>query len=189
MNIRTYCAAETMRDGTPVTIRALRPDDAEGLLRAVARMSRDSIVLRFFSMRRDFSESEVAYYVDIDFVGHVALVATLELDDGPCIVAGARYIVTEPGVAEVAFAVDDAHQGRGLGRLLMQHLVLLARAAGLVELRAEVLPENQPMLHVFRGSGLDLAARRQDGVVQVRMPLLPETVPAGAKAASLREST
>jgi GNAT superfamily N-acetyltransferase len=189
MDSRNYTVTETLRDGTPIVIRALRPEDGEGLLQAVARMSRDSIVLRFFSVRKDFSEAEVAYFVDVDFVSHVALVATLDAGAGPCIVAGARYIVVEPGVAEVAFAVDDAHQGRGIGGLMMKHIVGLAQAAGLVELRAEVLPENQPMLRVFRGSGLDLAARRKDGVVHLRMPLSPEAPASGAAIGSLRETS
>jgi GNAT superfamily N-acetyltransferase len=189
MDARNYHVTETLRDGTRIVIRALRPEDEEGLLQAVARMSRDSIVLRFFSVRRAFSEAEVAYFVDVDFVSHVALVATLDLGDGAYIVAGARYIVVEPGVAEVAFAVDDAQQGRGIGGLMMKHIVVLARAAGLVELRAEVLPENQPMLRVFRGSGLDLAARRKDGVVHLRMPLLPESTAAAPIAADVRETS
>jgi len=189
MDPRNFRVTEALRDGTELTIRALRPEDGAGLLEAFARMSGDSVVLRFFSMRREFSEAEVAYYVNVDFVSHVALVATLDAGTGPCIVAVARYIVVEPGAAEVAFAVDDAHQGRGIGKLLMTHLVALARAAGLNELRAEVLPENQPMLRVFRASGLDLAARRQDGVVHVRMPLQPPPGARGTKAASLREST
>lgn len=186
MDARHYTATETLRDGTPVVIRALRPEDEEDLLQALARMSRDSLVLRFFSVRKEFSTAEIAYYVNVDFVSHVALVATLDSGDGPCIVAGARYIVVKPGVAEVAFAVDDAQQGRGIGKLLMKHIVVLARGAGLVELRAEVLPANQPMLRVFRASGLDLAARREDGVVHVRMPLPPEA--SGATVTTLRES-
>jgi GNAT superfamily N-acetyltransferase len=189
MDSRNYSVTESLRDGTPITIRALRPEDSEALMQAVARMSRESIVLRFFSVRKQFSEAEVAYFVDVDFVSHVALVATLDHGDGPGIVAGARYIVIEPGVAEVAFAVDDALQGRGIGGLMMKHIVLLARAAGLVELRAEVLPENQPMLRVFRGSGLDLAARRKDGVVHLRMPLSAESPAPGHTAALLRETS
>ena len=57
---------------------------------------------------------------------HVALVAVLNEQERPAIVGGARYIVTAPGAAEVAFAVDDAHQGRGIGGLLMRHLVTIA---------------------------------------------------------------
>lgn len=174
MDARNYHANETLRDGTPIVIRALRPADADELVQGLARMSRDSIVLRFFSVRKEFSAAEIAYYVNVDFVSHVALVATLDTGDGPGIVAAARYIVVEPGVAEVAFAVDDALQGRGIGKLMMKHIVLLARAAGLAELRADVLQENQPMLRVFRGSGLDLVTRRQDGVVHLRMALGPQ---------------
>ena len=161
----TYSATETLRDGRPVEIRALRPDDRADLLDAVGRTGADSLRRRFFGPKRSFSEKEIAYYVDIDFVRHVALVAVVDEDGHPAIVGGARYVVTEPGKAEIAFAVVDQYQGQGLGAALMRHLAAIARAAGLREFVAEVLPGNAPMLKVFARSGFQVrTARGPDGV-------------------------
>ncbi len=83
----------------------------------------------------------------------------------------ARYIVAQPGRAEVAFAVEDAHQGRGIGPALLRHLANIARGAGLEEFIAEVLPENASMLKVFERSGLAVTTRHGQGVVHVVLRL------------------
>ena len=97
--------------------------------------------------------------------------AVLEEDGRAIIVGGARYVVSKPGAAEVAFAVDDGHQGQGIGGLLMKHLTALARQSGLEELFAEVLPNNTAMLKVFEKSGLAMSTKREDGVVHVTLRL------------------
>ena len=166
-----YSAVEMLRNGRRVEIRALRPDDRAGLVAAVGRVSAQSLFRRFFAAKRGFSEQEIAYFVNVDFINHVALVAVVEGDGGPMIVGGARYIVEQPGRAEVAFAVLDEHQGQGIGAALMHHLAAIARQAGLNELIAEVLPDNVPMLKVFAKSGFRLTSRRTSQVVQVALSL------------------
>jgi RimJ/RimL family protein N-acetyltransferase len=152
-------------------VRALRPEDRAGLLAAVSRTSDQSLYRRFFAFKRGFTDQEVDFYVNVDFVSHVALVAVLEEDGRPVIVGGARYIVVRPGQAEVAFAVDDAHQGKGIGAALMRHLVALARQAGLKELTADVLPDNTAMLKVFETSGLGITTRRESDAAHVLLQL------------------
>ena len=169
MEASRYSAIESLRDGSPVEIRALRPADRDELLGALGRMSDESFRRRFFAPKRHFSATEIERYVNVDFATHVALVAVLREDGRPVIVGGGRYIVTEPGVAEVAFAVDDAHQGCGIGSLLVRHLTAIARAAGLRELVAEVLSDNAAMLGVFRKSGLEMTASRDRDVVHVAL--------------------
>ena len=115
MQARNYSATETLRDGREVEIRALKPEDRAGLLAAVGRTSDQSLYRRFFGFKRGFTDHEVDFYVNVDFVGHVALVAVLQEDGRPVIIGGSRYIVVQPGQGEVAFAVDDAHQGQGIG--------------------------------------------------------------------------
>ena len=83
------------------------------------------------------------------------------------IAGGGRYIVVQPGQAEVAFVVVDGYQGRGIGRALLRHLTSIACAAGLRTLIAEVLPENTPMLQLFKTSGLPVSTRRDGRVVDV----------------------
>jgi RimJ/RimL family protein N-acetyltransferase len=167
----TYSAIERLRSGQQVEIRALKPDDQAGLIAAVGRSSPQSLYRRFFGAKRDFSEQEIAFFMNIDFIGHVALVAVAEEGGRPTIVGGARYIVVEPGKAEVAFAVVDQYQGQGLGSALLRHLIGIARAAGLRELVAEVLPENAPMLRVFQNSGLRVSTRREAQVVHLALAL------------------
>lgn len=171
VDLAQYSATETLRDGRPLEIRALKPTDREELLSALGRMSDQSIYRRFFSPKRHFADREVASYIDIDFVSHVALLAVVSENGHPAIVGGARFVVTRPGGAEVAFAVVDAYQGQGIGALLLRHLVVLARQAGIEELVAEVLPHNTPMLKVFERSGLRPSTTREHGVVHVVLSL------------------
>jgi len=107
----------------------------------------------------------------VDFVDHVALVAVLDEEGRRVIAGGGRYVVFQPGKAEVAFTVVDQYQGLGIGAALMHHLAVIARSAGLRELVAEVLPDNVSMLKVFEKSGLRVSAKRESRVVHVTLPL------------------
>jgi len=164
-----YSAQERLRDGRRLEIRALKQTDEEAMLAAVDRTSAQSLYRRFFGAKRHFSESEKAFFLKVDFVDHVALVALAEDAARARIVGGGRYVVVRPGTAEVAFAVIDDYQGQGIGTALMRHLGLLARDAGIKELIAEVLPENIPMLKVFQKSGLGLQTKHRAGVVDVTL--------------------
>ncbi len=167
----TYSAVEVLRDGRRIEIRALRMDDRAELLDAVDRTSAQSLYRRFFGAKRYFSEKEIEFFLSIDFVNHVALVATVEEESRALIVGGGRYIIVRPGAAEVAFAVVDEYQGQGIGGALLRHLVAIARIAGLEELVAEVLPDNIPMLKVFEKSGLRCNVKREGRVVHVALRL------------------
>ena len=148
-----YRVIEHLRDGREVEIRALRPDDKDDMLAAVGRTGMQSLQRRFFAVKRGFSEKEITFFMNIDFSNHVALVALADEDGRRVIIGGGRYIVVEPGRAEIAFVVIDAYQGQGIGTLLMRHLAAIARSAGLKELIAEVLPENTAMRKVFSKFG------------------------------------
>jgi RimJ/RimL family protein N-acetyltransferase len=167
----TYSAVEVLRDGRRLEIRALRLQDRAELLDAVGHTSSQSLYRRFFAVRRSFTEQELDFFVNVDFVNHVALVAVMEEGTRPSIVGGGRYVVAQPGEAEVAFVVVDQHQGRGIGSALLRHLATIARAAGLRALIAEVLPENAAMLKVFERSGLPLAISREPQVVHITLEL------------------
>jgi GNAT superfamily N-acetyltransferase len=148
-----YSAIEALRDGRRVEIRALLRDDRADLLTAIGRIGTQSLARRFFGLKRSFSDAEVAYFVNVDFVNHLAVVAVVEGGGQPAIIGGGHYIVLKPGQAEVAFAVVDEYQGQGVGAALMRHLAAIAREGGLRELIAEVLPDNTGMLKVFEKSG------------------------------------
>jgi ribosomal protein S18 acetylase RimI-like enzyme len=171
LDASNYSAIEAMRDGRKMQIRALKQEDQADLIAAVRRSSAQSLYRRFFGLKRNFSDQEIAYFLNVDFVNHVALVAVIDADGRPVIAGGGRYVVHEPGKAEIAFVVVDEYQGQGIGRALMRHLAGIARQAGLREFTAEVLPENLSMLKVFEKSGLRLHVEREPQVLHVALQL------------------
>jgi RimJ/RimL family protein N-acetyltransferase len=180
MNAADYAVTERLRNGTVLQIRALHPNDRAEMLAAVGRFSTETLHRRFFAPKRYFSEREIEFFLNVDFRNHVALVAVLPEGGRPTIVGGGRYIVTEPGRAELAFAIDDAHQKLGIATHLITHLIAIARAAGLEQFVAEVLPENAPMLKVFERCGLAVTTRRERGTVHVTLALPKVTQAGGA---------
>jgi RimJ/RimL family protein N-acetyltransferase len=171
-DIRDYSARECLRDGQEIEIRALRPEDRDALLAAVAHSSTESLYRRFFAVKRNFSEQEISFFLNVDFVMHVALVAVLTEHGQSTLIGGARYVMSEPQRAELAFAIVDEYQGRGIGKILLSHLARIARDAGIEEFVADVLPRNEAMLRVFAGSGLLFNAKRQGGTTHVVLKLV-----------------
>ncbi len=166
-----YSTFEQLRDGRRFEIRALRREDGPALLSAIKSVSAQSLFRRFFAVRRDFTDKEITFFVNIDFVSHVALVAVMEEAGRQAIIGGGRYVVVKPGIAELAFAVVDAYQRQGIGAALMRHLAAIARDAGLRELVAEVLAENAAMLKMFGHCGLPMTTRREADVVHVALQI------------------
>ena len=168
----SFSTTEVLRNGRQIEIRALRPGDREALLAAADRTSDQSLYRRFFSVRREFSEEEVAAFVDIDFVDEIALLAVVRESGREIVAGGGRYIVVRPEAAELAFTVVDEFQGQGIASALLRHLTDLARAAGLREFIAEVLPDNIAMLRVLERSGLKMQRERESGVVHITLQLV-----------------
>src|SRR4029077_9177832 len=166
-----YRAIEHLRDGRPIEIRAVRPDDKDDMLAAIGSTSTESRRRRFFVVKRGFSEKEIDFFVRIDFRDHVALIALADEHGRPTIVGGGRYVVVEPGSAEVAFIVIDGYQGQGIGSHLMRHLAGIARDAGLTELIAEVLPEDTGIRKGFSKFGFKPAPSREPQVIPLVMQL------------------
>jgi len=169
--VAAYFVVETLRDGRSVTIRALKPEDRSAMLSAVGRVSAQSLYRRFFGPKRGFTEKETDFFVNVDFITHVALVAVVDEGGKDTIIGAGRYIVAEPGKAEVAFAIVDEYQGQGIGTALLRHLVMIARASELQQLVAEVLAENAPMLTLFRKCGFTLKKGSGAGVVHATLEL------------------
>jgi len=163
----------TLRDGRSIVIRGIRPDDKSLLLDGLHRLSDESAYFRFFRPKHELSEQELAYFTEVDFERHVALVAVL----GERPVGVARYVVAQsrpPVTAEMAFTVDDAYHGLGIATAMLHELVRIARERGVDELRAMVLPDNRKMLDVFAHAGLPHTAELAEGTVEVRFPLAPD---------------
>ena len=172
-----YTSTEHLRDGRSVTIRAIRPDDKGLLIDALNKVSPQSLYFRLFSGKRKFSDDEMNQIVAVDFVDIVALVAVLDEDRLDKIVGGGRYVRIGPSAtgqrAEVAFLIDDAHQGLGIGSRIFKHLVEIARDAGITHFEAEVLPSNATMLRLFARSGLLVAKTMTRDSVHVTIQLNP----------------
>jgi len=156
-----YTYREYLRDGRSVVIRAIRPDDQGLLVDALGKISPQSLYFRLFSAKRKFTDDELKQVTAVDFVNIVALVAVMDKDGCEQIVGGGRYIRMEPSgpgrSAEVAFLIDDAYQGLGIGSRIFKHLVGIARESGITQFEAEVLPSNARMLKLFARSGLPVA--------------------------------
>ncbi|HXZ16703.1 MAG TPA: GNAT family N-acetyltransferase [Roseiarcus sp.] len=167
----SYHVTETLSDGRKVEIRALRPDDRDGLHAAVMRCTRQTIYHRFFTVIHKFSERDAHFFLEVDFVKHVALAAVASESGRSTIIGSCRYVVVAPGRAEVAFLVIDDYQRKGLGGALLRRLAAIGREAGLSEFVAEVLAENAPMLKVFERSGLPMSEKLEGPVVHVTLRL------------------
>jgi acyl-CoA synthetase (NDP forming)/RimJ/RimL family protein N-acetyltransferase len=158
-----------LADGGTAHLRPISPDDAETLHEFHARLSPESIYFRFFSPRPRLSERDVERFTHVDHVDRVALIATI----GDAMVAVVRYDRISGGNAEVAFLVEDAQQGRGLGTILLEHIAAAARERGVERFVADVLPENRRMGRVFRDAGYVAEQRFEEGVLRLSLDLRP----------------
>jgi len=177
---RDYAAAETLKGGTAVSVRAIRPDDRQSLGVAFSKLEPASVYTRFFSHRGQPSDEELRAATEVDFERTVALVVTIPDGGGDETIIGAgRYILNGPpgtgSGAEVAFTVEEDFHGQGMAGLLLKHLARIARRQGVSELTAEVLPGNRGMLAVFARSGLPMKSTTEDGVVHVALSLAGAT--------------
>lgn len=159
-----------LSDGATAHVRPIRPDDDQRLLAFHARQSPQSIYYRYFSPRPRLSERDVGHLTTVDYLDRMALVA-IRGDD---LIGVARYDrLRLRSEAEVAFFVDDANHGRGLATVLLEHLAVRAREVGMSAFTASVLPDNRKMIGVFTAAGFQATTRFADGVVEVRLGLVP----------------
>jgi len=160
-DLSDYSASAILCDGTPVRIRAIRPNDKEGLARHLNGLSSDSRYHRFFGVKHGFTSRELRYFTEPDFLRHVALVVTtINHDESENIVSDGRYVALEGcrAVAEVALSVVDAYQRKGVGKLLLECLIGLAQQVRLNRLEADVMASNRGALRFlirrgFRSTG------------------------------------
>jgi GNAT superfamily N-acetyltransferase len=177
-DIANYSVKERLRDGRTVTIRAIRPDDKGRMADTLRQVSPESLYRRTFSAKRDLSSEELKNLTEVDFVNIVALVAFIKTEEHDRIAGGGRYIRTGESdaalKAEVAFLIDDVYQGLGIGSRIFKHLVRIARASGITQFEAEVLPANDGMLRLFARSGLPVVSTPSRDSVHVTIDLNPD---------------
>ncbi len=154
-----------LHDGSTVHLRPARAEDAEALRQFFESLSLESRAFRFFSGAIDL-ERAAALLADVDYAGRYGLVATR---DGRLVGHGI-YVGGPEARAEVAFAVAEQMQGKGLGTILLAHLAEVAAEHGYAAFVANVLPQNHRMIEMFRESGLPTETAAEPGVLRVEMP-------------------
>ena len=160
-----------LSDGSAVHLRPIHPEDAPAIVELHSRMSERTRYLRYFSPYPRIPERDLARFVNVDHHDREAFVIV----SGARIMAVGRYerLGPESEEAEVAFVVEDAHQGRGIGSVLLEHLADAARENGITRFVAEVLPQNGGMLRVFSDFGYQVQRKYADGVVHLGFPIAP----------------
>ena len=160
-------------DGTPVTIRPIRPDDS-GMEQAFVRhLSENSRYNRFMGTLRELPPKKLKQFTDIDYERHMAYIATVVQDGSEMEIGVARYVATEtPGSCEFAITVDGAWQAAGVGGSLMAALQRSARQRGFRTMEGLVLSSSRKMLKFSRQLGFTAHRERGEGdVVRIELPL------------------
>ncbi|MER7621718.1 GNAT family N-acetyltransferase [Streptomyces sp. NPDC126503] len=167
-----------LRDGGTARIRPITTDDADRLVSFYEQVSDESKYYRFFAPYPRLSAKDVRRFTHHDFVDRVGLAATV----GGEFIATVRYDrINAQGLpasapadeAEVAFLVQDAHQGRGVASALLEHIAAVARERGIRRFAAEVLPANTKMIKVFTDAGYTQKRSFEDGSVRLHLDLEP----------------
>jgi len=168
-----------LRDGQVAHLRPISADDEALLVDFYDKVSAESKYLRFFAPMPTLSDNDVLRFTHVDHVDRVAFVLTV----ADRMIAVGRYDRLPPEErtpaaraagrveAEVAFLVQDAHQGRGIGNLLLEHLAQAGRERGIDRFVADVLPQNRRMIQTFRDAGYHVEGGYQDGVMRVVFPI------------------
>jgi len=180
-----------LRDGTPVLIRPIVPADKALLVEGLSRLSPQSAYRRFLTFKTRLSEKQLQHLTDIDYNDHMAWIAVDPSEGAHRCLGVARYIrlSSDPTKAEVAVAVVDSHQGRGLGTLLLSRLWRSALAAGVEVFVAYLLGENGRLLRVLGELGADVWPEG-GGVfrAELRLPKQLDCIPESEAGKSFRRA-
>ncbi len=174
-NEQTEHMTLTLANGTVLSVREVRPEDASALQRLFSRLSEQSVYLRYFGPKNELSDEKAQHIADVDGTDRYALVA-LDPEDESEIVGLVGYDRDEEGShgAEYAALVEDRMQGCGLGLSLTRFLIEAARERDVRCLHALVLPENRGMLHLLRSLDLPETQSREDGTRRIDIDLVPD---------------
>jgi len=162
------------RTGTTMRLRPIRPEDVPNLFAFHERLSIESLRMRYFTPRRRLTNEVARHLCTVDFRDRAAFVAS-PLDSDTIHGIG-RYERDAPRSAEVAFIVEDALQGQGIGPALLARLAEHARSQGIDRFTAAVLNENTAMLAVFRASPFrpQVSVEGDCAFVKLDLTVLPE---------------
>ncbi len=165
--LETY---RTTRAGVEIRLRPVRISDEPLLKDFFYALSDRSTYRRFLSARKDMPHERLQEFVAIDYTAEMVILAVVEEGEREVVVGVGQYgIDPETHTAEVGLVVRDDSQNRGIGRELLDYLSLLAKRRGLLGFTAEVLAENDAMMHLFEQSGFAIESRRDAGVYELKM--------------------
>ena len=161
-----------LKNGSDVTIRPIRPDDAPRLQAAFSRLSPESIYLRFLETFNSLSDKQARDFSIVDYHERMALVAEISEDGRESLVGVARYATVEPGLAECAIVVIDEYQSLGLGTILLGRLIKYARTQGVRAFLATVHFTNARIMRFIKRSGLPTEKKMlEPGVWEIRVSI------------------
>ena len=167
-----YVESITLKDGTSLLMRPIRPEDEPLIVEFHAGHSEHTIRMRFFGLVRTLSRDSLIRLCHLDYDRELALVAIDEQQASPHIAGVSRYYLRrETGDAEFAVVIGDAWQGRGLGTQLMRRLIAIAKESGVKRFVGQILAENGPMLQLMRQLGFCLESTKDPGVIRAMLDL------------------
>lgn len=150
-----------LKDGRTAHLRPIHPSDADALVEFYELVSAQSKYYRFFAPMPNLSARELKRITHVDHHSRVCFVLLV----AEKIIAIGQYEGIAEDRAEVAFLVQDAHQGRGIGQLLLEHLAQAGRESGITRFEAQVLPDNKAMVQVFREMGYRIVSGWEEGAL------------------------
>ena len=161
-----------LKDGSEVTIRPIRPEDAPLLQAGFSRLSSESIYLRFLETFNQLTDKQARDFSTVDYHKRMALVAEIIEDGQESLIGVARYAMVEPGVAESAIVVIDEYQSLGLGTILLDRLVKYARTQGVRAFLATVHFTNARIMRFIKRSGFPMQKKMlEPGVWEIRVSI------------------
>jgi len=163
-----------LKDGSNLKLRPIRKDDTERWLAFISKLGPHTKYLRFHHVTKAFTQDDAIHFCNVDYQNTFAFVAEVLREQREEIVAIGRYYrLPKKDHAEIALAIEDTYQGKGIGTHLMQGLVKVARDNGITVFEADVLRENDQMMDVFRNYGFHITSELDTGVYHAIFPIVP----------------
>jgi acetyl coenzyme A synthetase (ADP forming)-like protein len=173
-SLEKYNAVVILRDGSTLSLRAIRPDDENSIISLATRLSPRTLRLRFGDTVDKLSVEDVKAFYNVDYYDSFALVATTREDAEERIIAVGRYNRLLSGdTAEVAFVVEDAFQDRGIGTHLLEQLAIIARENGIRFFQSKLLADNTLMMDVVTNSGYKIIEKQEKGIAAMLLDISP----------------
>ena len=166
---------DTLRDGTEIFFRPVKPTDEPALSEMLYSLSKESVQTRYFAHTMTFPHRDVQQLTNIDYRQDISIVGSVPGTSGEQIVAIAQYFLDpRTQAAEVAFIVQDEWQQKGMGTFLLDYVTQIAKQRGVKRFYAKVLPANKPMLAIFHNSGYKVNTEFDGEVYSITYDLVKE---------------